>query len=196
MADVFWGGQRAQIETISGFTEVSSQHDRVGQLTKHQIEKGAKISDHMATEPDRLSLVIIVSDTPIDGPARPGYSIGIADQLRQLQADHVLMTVVTSTRTYDNMALVETSDPVDVNIGVNAKRITCKFEQATFVIAKTTAPILTSDPRGQRTRRTGTRATKALDFIPGANATRRAFNEAMLLGQIPGGNALWAARRK
>lgn len=208
----FWGGEKARIHTLGGFTEIRSTHDRSGELTKHPVEKGAQISDHFIRGTFQLMLELMVTDTPLDDGtvdtddgtvtgasgasslARPGYSIEFLHRLHQLWEDAQLMTVVTAARTYDNMVLVSISDAVDVNVGINAKRITCRFEEVVVVVAKVTAPILTADPRGQRRRRTGTKAGKPLSFIPGGNAVDRAFNEAVLFGSVPGGNALWAAR--
>lgn len=208
---MFWGGERARIHSLGGFTEIRSTHERSGELTKHPVEKGAQIADHFIPGTWQLMLELMVTDTPLDdgtvdtddgtvtavgsaSVARPGYSIDFLHRLNQLWEDRQLITVVTAARTYDNMVLVSISDPVDVNIGINAKRITCRFEEVVIVVAKVTAPVLTADPRGQRRRRTGTKSGKPLSFIPGGNAVQRAFNEAILFGTVPGGNALWAAR--
>lgn len=55
-----------QSSLLIGFDQTASEnHTAVATVTKHPIEKGSDVADHVRTDPETLTLEVFVSNTPI-----------------------------------------------------------------------------------------------------------------------------------
>ena len=64
-----WGATAAEFGTFMSFDAVlSEEHARTSQVTDHPVEEGTNIVDNVRPLPDRLTLEVFVSDTPIASP--------------------------------------------------------------------------------------------------------------------------------
>ena len=117
---------------------LSEEHERDAEVTDHSVEQGVAITDHVRPEPDRLTLEVFVSNTPV-------YS-----------ADAVLQAVVLNV-----------ASPTDAAGLPGRMRGTCKGRTATTPSApRASTPrrsIPTSTPSGERptTSATATSASPA-----------------------------------
>ena len=137
---------------------ISEQPVKAGQVTRYPIEEGASIADHVIEAPERLTVTGIVSNNPMGAtfeardkssttpnasglgadllpfpelPANEAYS-----RLAKIKSEYKLVTVIGSTRTFDNMLLISLSDPRSGTTG-DALEFTAVFEQITTINVKT-----------------------------------------------------------
>lgn len=153
MAEVslFFLRTRAVIDTLTVDASLSEQHTSEVEVTEHPVEVGASITDHLRPKPDMLVLEGVVSNDPMPSSADPDLprSSGTAlfsthsesDATRAGQAYRTLLalkesghliTVVTSLRSYDNMALKSLSVPRSPQSG-QALRFSATFIEVKLV---------------------------------------------------------------
>lgn len=161
---------------------LSESHTSRVDATKHPVERGAKITDHLRNEPDSITITGFVSNTPISRAAQtravnvvgtdvqttaqqssafatPGYAEEAFAKLRDIQTKGVLVTVTTELRTYESMALVSLEVPRDKSVG-DALVFTATFEQVQVVANKVTLLRPTADPRATAKRKAGRKTLK------------------------------------
>jgi len=126
---------------------ISEQPVKSGQVTRYPIEDGASIADHVIEAPERLTVTGIVSNNPIGQlyskrfeiaqgatgvlPSNEAYA-----RLAKIKKEYKLVTVIGSSRTFDNMLLVSLTDPRSASTG-DALEFTATFEQITTVNIQT-----------------------------------------------------------
>lgn len=95
------------LEVGIAFDATISEDYRDGvQLTRHPVEDGADISDHIQTLPKEVTLEGIISNTPLVESQRfPDRADTKYQQLRNLLESRQQVTIVTGLRLYRNMIL-------------------------------------------------------------------------------------------
>lgn len=140
---------------------VNEQHQVNAQVTDHQVEKGASVTDHVRPLPRRLTLDAIITNTPIttvfSQPLALGPFVGDIDLQGGLSATGVLQfrtefdraqssydllseaalngavfQVFTTLASYDDMIAVNLSVPRNVDSG-NSLQFTLDMQQLNFV---------------------------------------------------------------
>lgn len=175
-------GSAGGVAVIDVDAIISSTHTKTVTATKHPVERGAKITDHLRPDPDVLVLEGLISDTPIsreqhqravsfagtsfvttaDSPAVSGvagYAKEAFDRLSDLAEKGVLCTIVTLYKTYSDMALTSFTAPRDAQTG-DALRFSATFEKIVIVQNKITTIRPAKDPRAQGKVRSGRQALR------------------------------------
>lgn len=106
---------------------ISENHSSELELTDHPIEVGADVTDHMRLRPNTFAMSAIISNRPIvkDASTSPGIRGGsplerAEDAYREMlrwQSDGLLLTVITTLRTYENTVLQSISPTRDASTG-------------------------------------------------------------------------------
>ncbi len=109
--------------TVDGFPldmVETEQHDMSADVTKHPVESGATISDHVIFSPRELTLTnAVVSNTPLGSVALdPSRLIGkpasfAYERLKKVFTDKQPVTVITALEKYENMVLDKLTVPVE-----------------------------------------------------------------------------------
>lgn len=115
---------------------MAEDHEEESELTDHVIETREAISDHKRPKPQTLRMEAIITNTPLAAPPPSGFgsvtpsaevrkSVGSAkanvvvfseefdrvgdaiETLNRLRREAIDLTVETSTRTYENMQLIQ-----------------------------------------------------------------------------------------
>lgn len=68
MASLTWTLEDGQEQTLTFDATVRDAHVSAALVTEHPVERASNISDHVRSELDRVSLEVVVSDTPIVAP--------------------------------------------------------------------------------------------------------------------------------
>ncbi len=68
MAELTWLLEDGQVQSILFDATERDSHQSTATITEHPIEEGANISDHIRKDLDRVSLRVVVSNTPIVAP--------------------------------------------------------------------------------------------------------------------------------
>lgn len=183
----------------------SEQHVGANTITDHPVEEGANISDHSRPEPDRVQIEAVVSNTPITPSqqlrtiqsgsvqfsstsqvdvkigATDGYAQAAYDTLRQLKDDGVLVTVVTSLRTYYSMAIESITVPRTA-ANFDALVFSIQFKAIRVVKNKLTRNVAAKDKRvgknkigAQTPQRTQVESSTLLNMQEGAASRSGGF---------------------
>jgi hypothetical protein len=176
------GAERQGVHVIELDAAISTQHTRNVTATKHPVEKGAKITDHLRPEPEQLVIEGLVSNTPLGRTAQtravgfvgsefqttaaapsafgtPGYAEEAFKKLDDIAGKGVLVTIATQYMTYTDMALTSFVAPRDGNTG-DALRFTATFEKIVIVSNKLTTIRPSADPRSGSKSKAGRQALK------------------------------------
>lgn len=115
---------------------MSEEHDEESELTDHVVETREAISDHKRPKPQTYRMAATITNTPLDAPPPSGFgsvtpsasvrkNVGSAkanvvvfsedfdrvgdvlDTLNRLRREAIDLSVETSTRTYENMQLIQ-----------------------------------------------------------------------------------------
>lgn len=100
--------------TFNANLTLNESHQRTSTITDHAIESGAKISDHIIRDPERITVLGFVTDTPAKfGQWFPGATQGAFDTLDKAWSAGELFTVYTGRKKYENMVIESLDLPRD-----------------------------------------------------------------------------------
>ena len=91
---------------------VSESHRQQASVTMHPREVGTDIADHIQPKLPEISANLIFSATPLNQPGTEGRIASVYDTLTRLQTERRLVTLVTTLRVYEGVALTDLSAPV------------------------------------------------------------------------------------
>lgn len=177
-----YGVTRARIGALQLDASVEEEHAGEVEVSEHEVEVGANISDHAREKPETIRISGVVSNTPIaesdrrdqEGRLRRG-SEGRADSaydaLRKIKSERQPVTVVTSLRQYENMVMTSLSVPRDAERG-DSLHFTAAFKQIRTVASETVRVEL---PRAQKKLSGGKKTTTAA-----SEATTKKVRESLL----------------
>lgn len=159
---------------------VTETHTATATVTKHPVESGANITDHIRPEPVQLSVTGIVSDTPIGskqiqraidaGGAKvqitesetPTSAVGFGRtawaKLEAIRVAAKPVKVTTRDRTYESMALTSLTVPKEAKNG-GALYFTAQFEQVRIVFNRTTKVVVSKASKSHKKQDTGKQPT-------------------------------------
>jgi hypothetical protein len=114
---------------------VSQLHRSGNTVTRHPIETGATVTDHIAAEPDGLQLECFWTNTPVQYLASLRNPRDRAqreyEKLMDLHVKGYLSTIITALREYDQMALTRLEAPRDSATGAGVQ-VTLEFVRVSF----------------------------------------------------------------
>ena len=91
---------------------ISELHERSSDVTEHPVESGARVTDHVVRNPDRLRLEGFVSDAGVAVfGAQPGATQDAFEVLGDAHRSGMMFDVVTGYTTYENMVIVRLDMP-------------------------------------------------------------------------------------
>ena len=106
----------------------------------YPVEEGYSVSDTVILKPRTLSMTLCVTDTPvtwIKDHGGKGWTDEIIQRLEGLYFAKTPVTVVTSERTYKNMAILSISISKSTEMGY-ARQIPISFKEIRVTSSKTT----------------------------------------------------------
>ena len=105
----------------------------------YTVETGFPVSDAIIMEPERLEMVLFVTDTPVTWARQGGngHARDVANQLEELYYSAQPVTVSTTEKTYTNMAITALKISKSFEIGY-AKEIPIAFQKIRTTTAATT----------------------------------------------------------
>lgn len=149
--------------TIGGFdvdAALTEEHVFDADVTDYPVEKGGNVSDNIRSRPIKVTIEGVVSDTPLTemafiraaaGGSGPPSQDALA-VLEKIRDDREPVTIVTSLRLYENMALESLNIPRSKDTG-DALRFRATFKQIRFVTnARTTVRVATPKSRKKTNR--------------------------------------------
>ena len=111
------GELRSNFGNVTFDTTIQENHSFTSRITSFPVEFGTIISDHIIKEPDVVSLSGLVTDTPLSILAPFNRSIAAFNQLVELHARRLPVTLVTGIKVYTNMGITRLDVPRNVKTG-------------------------------------------------------------------------------
>jgi hypothetical protein len=147
-----------KIDDLTVDCSVSETHTFENELTENPVERGAAVVDHRRSKPNGVTIVGIVSNTPIKQEDREADGANqraeaAFTRLLELREAGELFTVKTKRRTYNNMAIVSLVVPADASIG-DALQFSVTFREIRVVDSKT-VKLKTSTNKGKKKQEKG-----------------------------------------
>jgi len=128
-------------------TTVSETHNKTTSITRHEIESGATITDHVIKNPVQVQLSGIISDFPLRvfdlGNLNPlnfnntKPSVSAYNLFKEIYEEQRLVTIETKLETYDNMIITDISIP-RTNENINNLQFSITAEQINFAYSELT----------------------------------------------------------
>ena len=110
-------------------------------VPEYTVEDGFVVSDAIILNPEKLDMTLYITDTPVTWYSRHGSGQDrvetIVKQLQELYFTAEPTTVVTSAKSYTNMAIESLSISKSVEIGY-AREVSISFKKIRVTSAKTT----------------------------------------------------------
>lgn len=124
------------------FDALISQTDTLeATVPEYTVEDGFVVSDAIILNPEKLDMTLYITDTPVTWYSRHGSGQdrveSIVKQLQELYYTAEPTTVVTSAKSYTNMAIESLSISKSVEIGY-AREVSISFKKIRVTSAKTT----------------------------------------------------------
>lgn len=105
------------VPILTADATVSESHRQQASVTMHPREVGTDIADHIQPKLPEVTANLIFSATPLNQPAVEGRIASVYDTLTRLQTERRLVTLVTTLRVYEGVALTDLSAPVSAQTG-------------------------------------------------------------------------------
>ena len=110
-------------------------------VPEYSVESGFSVSDSVMLNPEKLSMTLFVTNTPVTWYRRHGASPtrvdNVVKQLEELYFAKEPVTIVTSDATYTSMAIESITISKSLEIGY-ARQIPISFKKIRVTTAKTT----------------------------------------------------------
>lgn len=110
-------------------------------VPEYPVEEGFSVSDAIIKSPEALTMTLFITDTPVTWRSRHGSGPGrveqVCSQLEELYFKSVPVTVVTSDKTYTDMAIESISISKTAEIGY-AREIPISFRKIRVTSLQTT----------------------------------------------------------
>lgn len=132
MSLIFGEKTKAQVGFVELDASLSETHSMSAEPTNHPVEAGFEITDHIRKKPDSIQITGVVTDTPLvylaslqtpsplanDHLTPVTYRADLAyAELQRIMNEGETVEVVTSLRSYENMALTSLSVTRDAASG-------------------------------------------------------------------------------
>jgi len=118
---------------------ISEERSLTATVPTYSVESGFCVSDAIILEPETLSMVLFLTDTPVTWRRNGGRgkTERIVSQLEELYYSAYPVTIVTSDKTYTNMAITSLGLNKSTEIGY-AREIPIEFQKIRITTASTT----------------------------------------------------------
>lgn len=141
--------QPVSIDGIEFDALIDESQDYEAQVPEYPTEKGFSVSDTIVLKPESLSMTLYVTDTPVTWRARHGSGIGrtesIVKRLKDLYFSKKVVTVVTSSEVFEDMAITNMSISKSADVGY-AREIPITLKK---IIVTSTATVTIPDSYGK-----------------------------------------------
>lgn len=140
----------------------------------YPVEDGFSVNDTIILKPQMLSMTLFVSDTPVTwkkrGHGGPGWTEGVIARLESLYFSKQTVTVVTSSKTYKNMAIQSISIAKSTDVGY-ARQIPITFKEIRKTSSRKTTIPDSYGKSGDSGANAGSASTSTSSTPPGSNSS-------------------------
>lgn len=120
---------------------IEEEHTLSATVPQYSVEDGFSVSDSIILDPEKLSMILYLTNTPVTWASRHGISQdrvnSVCKQLEELYFTKEPVTVVTTDATYTSMAIDNISFKKSIETGYS-REIPISFTKIRVTTAKTT----------------------------------------------------------
>jgi len=118
---------------------ISSDHTLEATVPEYAVEKGFCVGDAIILNPEKLNMVLYVTDTPVTWYSRhgTGRTASVVQQLKELYYTAEPVTIVTGDAVYTDMAVESITVSKSAEAG-RAREIPISFKKIRITYARTT----------------------------------------------------------
>lgn len=130
-------------------------------IPEYPIETGFSVSDNMSIEPEELSLTLYVSDAPVtydEGNGLGSRSLTKVEQLKEMWLKREVITITTTSKTYENYCITSFSVNHTRKIGY-AREISLSAKQVRITSTKTVEVAPQVEKKASGTKQSGGKAS-------------------------------------
>lgn len=172
LTDLIFPRKLGQIDTIEIDATIRELHSVKAKATKHPVETGSAVTDHVQLQPDEIEIEGMITNTPlvstveiltgqVDLATLTGQRAAMAwDALEAVVKARLPIKVITSLKTYSNVVLEDLSAPREAKIG-NAIHFTVRGSVVRVVSSQIVDLPIPKEARGSATRALGKKPTTA-----------------------------------
>ena len=133
-------------------------------VPEYSVESGFSVSDSVILSPEKLSMTLFITNTPVTWYRRHGASPtrvdSVVKQLEELYFSKEPVTIITSDATYTSMAIESVTISKSLETGY-ARQIPISFKKIRVTTAKTTTLPDSYGKSGKTAASAGTASTSA-----------------------------------
>lgn len=165
---IVYSTSESRLATLELDAVVSKSHGAEVDVTEHEVEEGANVTDHAKPKPETLRVEGLISDGPlqtgVQGAAfqvRPGRTLDALATLRRLKDEGALVTVTHNGRSYERLVIASLDEPEDVR-SADAARVSIAFKRVRLVQTRSVAvrQLRTAIKKAQPEKKGGTQVPK------------------------------------
>lgn len=180
----------AESRTLTFDCTLKEQAQNTAQVTSHEVEDGAPITDHVRPQPVRLTLQVVASTAPLRDTPDPQRDRKFRQDVLEIYHGRELCEVVCEAGVFSNMVISQIDDPIDASTGeAMVASITWQEIRRAVRVVTLVPPDPADERRAQRARDAGGQAGAPADATDTAAAAAlgRDSNSTTLY-QISGGS--------
>jgi hypothetical protein len=131
--------QPASVNDIEFDALISESYTLETTVPEYTVEDGFVVSDAIILNPEKLNMVLFVTDTPVTwkSHAGSGHTEQVCKQLEELYFNGEPVTVTTTDSTYTDMAIESLEISKSTEVGY-AKEVSISFKKIRTTSVKTT----------------------------------------------------------
>ncbi len=120
---------------------ISENRDFAATVPQYPVEEGYSVSDSIILSSEALSMVLMITDTPVtwlrQNGSGPGRCEQMCSELEDLYYQHTPLTIVTSAKVYEDMAIESMSIGKSAENGYS-REVSLSLKKIRKTVAKTT----------------------------------------------------------
>ncbi|GHU52665.1 hypothetical protein AGMMS49975_08930 [Clostridia bacterium] len=140
----------------------------------YPVEDGFSVNDTIILKPQMLSMTLCVTDTPVTwrnkGHGGRGWTDSVIQRLEKLYFNKTPVTIVTSERTYKNMAILSISISKSLEVGYS-RQIPISFKEIRVTSSKKTTIPVSYGKSGDTGANAGTASSSAASTPPASTTS-------------------------
>ena len=133
--------QPVSVDGIEFDALIESTEGYEAEVPEYAVETGFCVSDTISLKPEKLDMTLFLSNRPVTWAQRLGNGEGrvedVVKRLKELYFKRQLITVITSSETYTDMAITDISFPKTTNM-MDAMEIPISLKKVRTTETKTT----------------------------------------------------------
>lgn len=192
LTDLLFPKRLGQIDGLEIDATVHEVHGVKAKATRHPVESGSDVTDHVQLMPDEIQIEGVITDTPLIGIAdlllgqvdlatlTGQRASGAWDLLEQTVKARQPIKVVTTLKTYDNVILEDLSAPRDAENG-NAIHFTVRGVVIRIVSSQNVGLPIPKEARGAATQALGKKPPAPSAFGGGVSLTHKLLSSTGIL---------------